>query len=170
MNNASKLGLIIIVASLSTLCGEAVLTFRTPMIFPTAMPSIDVKPNFYAVECTYLENYNYSAVISSGRTVKFMVIPLSQLINQQNNLEERAICSAVIEGLKSVNFKPNRRGIYLLILEALEAETTASRNIYGSRTFPWDFLWDSVTVAIVGALIFLAGLLYDKTYGGGSGR
>jgi hypothetical protein len=166
MNLISKMGLIIIVASISTLSGEIISAFRGTATIPSSMPSMNVRPEVYEIQYTYLNSYDYNIMISAGRAVKLIIIPLCQIV-QQNSLEEHAVYSAIIERLEGISFKPERRGTYFLIFKAANSEASVSMNIYGSRTFEWGFFWDSMRVAVVGTIIFLAGLIYEKIYGRG---
>jgi len=72
MNLISKMGLIIIVASISTLSGEIISAFRGTATIPSSMPSMNVRPEVYEIQYTYLNSYDYNIMISAGRAVKLI--------------------------------------------------------------------------------------------------
>lgn len=161
MRVLSKLGLMIIAASLSALCGNSLTVFRGSVGSPS--PRVEVLPETYGGICQLLVSYNYSITINSDEPVEFMVIPFNQLFEQYGKHSDYAIASMVIENWGKLTFKPYRRGIYALALRTADSEAAmASFSILAIRVFELDFLYDSLIIAASGGLLSLAGLLIEK--------
>lgn len=162
MNTLFKLGLIIVVASLSAFCGRSFTAFRAG---GSLTESIWVEPRVYSGYCTFLASYNYSVVINSNATLKFMVIPFNHLFEPYERYGDYAVASTVIDGWGKLVFKPPRRGIYGLIFRTLDSGgAIGSLTMLATGIFEWDFLWDSLIITTVGAILSLAGLLVEKGF------
>jgi len=178
LNILFKLGLIIIVASLSTLCGNSLTVFGRS---GGSSYQTEVVPETYAGVCQFLVSYNYTVSINSNATVEFMVIPFNQLFEQYGRHNDHAIASVVIDNWGKLTFRPDRRGIYALVFMIADSETTCyqclnlsedfpitqatvSFSMLTTRGFEWDFLYDSLIIATLGGVLTVAGLLVEKAF------
>ncbi|MEM2939997.1 MAG: hypothetical protein QW304_00370 [Thermoproteota archaeon] len=160
MNTLFKLGLIIVAASLSALCGRSFASFRSGV---NLSENIWIEPGPDYGSCMFLASYNYSAVINSNATLEFMVIPFNHLFEPYERYGDYAVASAVIDGWGKLSFKPPRRGIYALVFRTLDSGgAIGSLTMLSTGIFEWDFLWDSLIIATFGMIISLAGLLIEK--------
>jgi len=163
LNNLSKIGLIIIVASLSTLGGNSLQVFGGSL--SSSIPTTLVVPGTYAGDCEFLVSYNYTITINSNATVEFMVIPFNQLFEQYGEHNDYAIASVVVDNWGKLTFKPDRRGIYALVLRTSDSEVAmASMSVLVTRVFEWDFLYDSLIIAAIGGILSIAGLVVEKVF------
>jgi len=179
LNILSKIGLIIIVASLSTLCGNSLTVFGRS--WGSSYPPLQVVPETYAGFCQFLVSYNYTISINSNATVEFMVIPFNQLFEQYGRHNDHAIASVVVDNWGKLTFRPDRRGIYALVFMTADSETTCyhclnlsgdlptaqtivSFSMLTTRVFEWDYLYDSLIIAASGGVLTVAGLLVEKFF------
>ena len=163
MNVLSKIGLIIIVASLSALCGNSFIIFRGSG--GSSLPMVRVVPETYAGVCTFLVSYNYTMTINSNATVEFMVIPFNHLFEQYGKHNDYAIANLTIDNWGKLTFKPDKRGVYALVFKTANSEVAmVSFSMLTTRGFEWDFLWDSFIIAASGGVLILAGFLVEKVF------
>ena len=163
MNILFKLGLIIIVASLSTLCGNSLKVFGGSL--NSSVPTTLVVPGTYAGDCEFLVSYNYAVTINSNATLEFMVIPFNHLFEQYGEHNDYAITSVVVDHWGKLTFRPDRRGVYAFVLKTVDSEVAlASVGILVTRVFEWDFFYDSLIIAVVGGALSIAGLVIEKVF------
>jgi len=163
LNIISKLGLIIIVASLSTLCGNTLQIFGGSL--NSYIPTTLVMPGTYAGDCEFLVSYNYAVTINSNATIEFMVIPFNQLFEQYGEHSDHAITNAVVENWGTLTFRPDRRGVYGLVLRTTDSETAmAGVGILATRVFEWDFFYDSLIIAVFGGALGVVGLVVERVF------
>jgi len=163
LNVLSKLGLIIIAASISALCGNSLTVFRGSG--GSSYPTVQVVPETYDGVCQFLVSYNYTLTINSNGTVEFMVIPFIYLFEQYGRHNDYAVASVVIDNWGKLTFKPDRRGIYALVLKTADSDVAlASFSILTIRIFEWDFLWDSLAIVAVGGILAIAGLIVERFF------
>jgi hypothetical protein len=163
LNILFKLGLVIIVASLSALCGNTLTVFRGTI--GSSLPTVNAAPETYAGVFQFLVSYNYTVSINSNATVEFMVIPFNHMFEQYGNPSDYAITSVVVDNWGKLTFRPDRRGIYALVLKAVDSEVaTTSVSILATRVFEWDFFYDSLMIAVVGGALSIAGLVIEKFF------
>jgi hypothetical protein len=87
------------------------------------------------------------------------------MFEQYGNPSDYAITSVVVDNWGKLTFRPDRRGIYALVLKAVDSEVaTTSVSILATRVFEWDFFYDSLMIAVVGGALSIAGLVIEKFF------
>ena len=163
MNILFKLGLVIIVASLSALSGNALTVFRGTG--GSSLSTINATPETYVGVFQFLTSYNYTVSINSNATVEFTVIPFNHMFEQYGDPSDYAIASEVVDNWGKLTFRPDRRGIYALVLKAVDSEVaTTSVSILVTRVFEWDFFYDSLIIASLGGALSISGLVVEKVF------
>jgi hypothetical protein len=158
----SKLGLVIIVASLAALAGNSLTAFKSN--YSSSARTL-VTPESLESECDFFRSYTHEIIVSTNGTVELMFFPLRQILYPANDFENKSLLKATIDNWESVVFKPDRRGAYSITFSNIgEATVQISFTIATYRTFEWDFLYDSLIIAAAGGVLSLAGLLVEKAF------
>lgn len=160
MNALAKLGLIILMASLSALAGNIVSNLR---FLGSSSTSGYLQPGISG-ELLFLKSIDYSISLTTDGTIEFMVLKLSDMMKRDVNYTELAVVYEIIRGGGEVSFRPDRRGVYAFVFRNPSGRRLSLAYVLRAPTsiFEQDYLLDSVVVASVGLILTVAGLIVGK--------
>ena len=162
MNILTNLGLLLIVLSLSAFAGNYYFITLAPAWPVSAYPG-GISPGNSPREAYLLKSYEYRIIAEArGGEVRILVLELYDFLSQEG-YSEKALLDEVVNGSRSLAFKPDRRGVYVLIYENPGNSTVSfAYTIIPNKEFEWDFFQDTVLVASTGGTLLLVGLLLEK--------
>jgi len=160
MNAVAKLGLVILVASLSALAGNIISDLR----FFGSYSSSGPLASGISGKLVFLKSTEYSISLTTDGTVEFMVLRLGDMMRPDVNYAEMALAYQTISGGCEVSFRPDRRGVYALVFRNLSDRRLNLGYVFRAPTsiFEQDYLLDSATVASAGLALAAAGLVIGR--------
>ena len=162
-NSLVKFGLVLIVASLAAIAGNYTTTLRPEgyINYPR-----HVNPTESSRSCQIFKSYSYEALIDSGGgEVRFMVVNVWDFLASGGDIEKIRNClvNVTVSGSERVTFKPNRRGVYITIIEnPSEEELFVGYALTFTREPEIDFIQDSLLITLFGSILTAAGLALEK--------
>lgn len=158
MNTIVKTGLIIIAASLSTIAGNYL---RGGLIQTSSVFTLE--PGMYGGFLTLLRSYDQRLLVDFTRgKLEVMVFRLSELLGSGLDQPEKALIRVAMENSGEIVFKPERRGFYAVAFRNLGGDRIDFGYTLISETGAgFDFIMDSLIMALVGAVILLMGLAVE---------
>ncbi|MEM2936208.1 MAG: hypothetical protein QW231_03420 [Candidatus Bathyarchaeia archaeon] len=155
----------LLVASLSALAGNYVTSLRPG--FGTTSTST-LKPGQNVKRYELLKSYRYEIVIDAGGgEVRLTVLGLEDFLSSEGSSPQNALINITVKGSERVGFKPDRRGVYVTIIENLgDRDVFVGYARTYTREFEQDFLQDSAIVASAGALLIIIDLILKRALKG----
>ena len=163
LNFLVKFGLVIIVAVMSSVVGNYLITFR-PSSFITS--PMHLMSNATGLTCQALRSYTYEVMIDPGEgAIQLVIVSLDDFLSSDGDIQRMSnfLLNQTITANERIKFKPTRRGVYITVLKNLSnKELYVGFALTFTREPEIDFIQDSLIIALVGVVLVLIGLIKEK--------